>query len=310
MASKNLLTISSHVSHGYVGNRATVFPLQYYGWDVDAINTTNFSNHPGFGTFAGKASPPELVNDIFQGLKDIVDFDEHYDLILTGYSPNDEVLQIIYNQLITVFNSSSSAKKPQWIVDPVLGDNGRLYVSEKVIPVYKAILSSGFVTLITPNQFELEILSDTKITDWDSIKTALLKIQELYNIPNVVLSSVLIDGEMYGVGYSAEAEEGKRVFYFPITQIHCHFNGCGDLFTALMANAFYENKNKLTPAVLGDVLVKLNLILEHSYKAEVEENGSTEVKSVKSLRIISSREVLLEDNREDIIGRVSYLVGV
>lgn len=34
-----VLAIQSHVVHGYVGNRAATFPLQYRGWDVDALNT-------------------------------------------------------------------------------------------------------------------------------------------------------------------------------------------------------------------------------------------------------------------------------
>ncbi|ABN67060.2 protein involved in bud site selection [Scheffersomyces stipitis CBS 6054] len=305
--SKSVLAVSSHVSHGYVGNRAMVFPLQYNGWDVDAINTTNYSNHPGYGSFAGKPTSSELVTDLFKGLKGIVDFNDTYDMVITGYTPNEEVLDIIYQQLLAVLNSDISRKKPQWIVDPVLGDNGRLYVSEKVIPIYKKILSSGFVTLITPNQFEFEILTETKITDWTSVRQAFRRAHELYKITNIVISSVLVDGQMFGVGYSAKAEEQHQIFSFPISQIHCHFNGCGDLFTALVANQFHENKYTLSPKVLGDVLVKLNLILERTYNEEIETKGVESVSEVKSLRIISSRDILLADHSEDIIDRVSYL---
>jgi pyridoxine kinase len=42
-----LLSIQSHVVHGYVGNRAATFPLQLLGYDVDTINTVQFSNHTG-----------------------------------------------------------------------------------------------------------------------------------------------------------------------------------------------------------------------------------------------------------------------
>ena len=40
------------------------------------------------------------------------------------------------------------------VLDPVMGDEGRLYVSEKVIPVYKNLLREA--DLILPNQFEAE----------------------------------------------------------------------------------------------------------------------------------------------------------
>lgn len=35
---------------GYVGNKAAVFPLQLLGFDVDPINSVQFSNHAGMLT--------------------------------------------------------------------------------------------------------------------------------------------------------------------------------------------------------------------------------------------------------------------
>lgn len=40
------------------------------------------------------------------------------------------------------------------VLDPVMGDDGRLYVSEDVIPVYQNLLHDA--DLILPNQFEAE----------------------------------------------------------------------------------------------------------------------------------------------------------
>ena len=42
-----VLSIQSHVGSGYVGNKAATFPLQALGFDVDAINSVQFSNHTG-----------------------------------------------------------------------------------------------------------------------------------------------------------------------------------------------------------------------------------------------------------------------
>lgn len=42
-----VLSIQSHVVHGYVGNRCCVFPLQRLGFDVSFINSVQFSNHTG-----------------------------------------------------------------------------------------------------------------------------------------------------------------------------------------------------------------------------------------------------------------------
>lgn len=40
------------------------------------------------------------------------------------------------------------------VLDPVMGDQGRLYVDQDVVPVYKNLLHDA--DLILPNQFEAE----------------------------------------------------------------------------------------------------------------------------------------------------------
>lgn len=302
MCLKTVLSILSHVVHGYVGNRATVFPLQFAGWDVDAVNTTHFSNHPGYGTFKGSASTPQLIDDILTGLEEAIGTTGEYDMVLTGYTPNDEVLEVIFERLTATFQKASVP--PVWVLDPVLGDNGKLYVLEKVVPVYKRLFSSGYVTLTTPNQFEFELLSGTKITDWASVSRAFEQFNRAFDVRNVVLSSVIIEDAMYCVGFSGNK---KQIFYFPIQQINCNFNGCGDLFTALLANAFYNNDSQLSPQVLSDVLVKLNKILQHSYECEQRDTGMSDIKLVKDIRIVPLRHLLLLDNGNELINRVKFI---
>ncbi|KAG7660823.1 BUD17 [[Candida] subhashii] len=299
---KSLLSISSHVVHGYVGNRAMVFPLQYTGWDVDALNTTNYSNHPGYGSFSGTASSAELVSDILAGLSKILKFN-HYDIILTGYTPNADVLEVVKNEILNIMHGP---EKPKWIVDPVLGDNGRLYVSEKVIPVYKDIFASGHVSLTTPNQFEFETLSGVKVTSWDSIKEAVNRFNELYKVDNLVISSIHIDEELYCVSYS---KESGKTFYIPIRQIPCNFNGSGDLFTAILANSYYDNEYRITPEVISDTVTKLHKILDFSYQDELNQtnNQDKEVTLVKDIRVIAAKDVLLENHTLELIEEVVYL---
>lgn len=281
---KLLLAVSSHVSHGYVGNRAMVFPLQFNGWDVDAINTTDYSNHPGYGKFQGRPTDPQLVRDLFRGLHDIVDYNE-YEVIISGYSPNAAILTVVYEEISKVF---AEGAQPLWIVDPVLGDNGKLYVNEDVVPVVKKILESGHVALTTPNQLEFELLTDTKLTSWDSVKQAFTTFHELYPVKQAVLTSVSVEGKVYIVGLS-----NNQVYALPVNEIACHFNGCGDVFAGLLAHAFHSNGGRLSVEVLADVTTRLHRILEHSL---AEESASTKhpVTLVKDIRLVSSRHVLLD----------------
>ena len=41
-----------------------------------------------------------------------------------------------------------------WVLDPVMGDNGKLYVAEDVVPAYASLVQHA--DLILPNQYEAE----------------------------------------------------------------------------------------------------------------------------------------------------------
>ena len=65
-----VLSIQSHVVFGYAGNTAAVFPLQRLGREVWAINTVEFSNHTGYGSWKGKVLGAELVHELASGLEE------------------------------------------------------------------------------------------------------------------------------------------------------------------------------------------------------------------------------------------------
>ncbi|KAF8825548.1 hypothetical protein HHX47_DHR6000288 [Lentinula edodes] len=56
-----VLSIQSHVAFGYVGGKAAAFPLQCLGYDVDLVNTVNFSNHAGLSGLNFKYVESELI---------------------------------------------------------------------------------------------------------------------------------------------------------------------------------------------------------------------------------------------------------
>ncbi|KAL1737634.1 Ribokinase-like protein, partial [Schizophyllum fasciatum] len=64
-----VLSIQSHVAFGYVGGKAAVFPLQCLGYDVDVVNTVNFSNHSGYGRFGGTRASASDLRSIFDTME-------------------------------------------------------------------------------------------------------------------------------------------------------------------------------------------------------------------------------------------------
>lgn len=75
------------------GNRAATFPLQTLGYDVDVINTVQFSNHTGYGYTNGHKTSPEQLQAIFEGLaaNGLI----NHERVLTGYIPGAEALQVV-----------------------------------------------------------------------------------------------------------------------------------------------------------------------------------------------------------------------
>ena len=66
----NILSLQSHVAYGHVGNSAAVFALQRLGIEVWPVHTVQFSNHPGYGGFRGRAFDAGLIGDVVQGIEE------------------------------------------------------------------------------------------------------------------------------------------------------------------------------------------------------------------------------------------------
>lgn len=67
--SPRVLSIQSHVVAGCVGNKAAVFPLQLLGFEVDAVNTVQFSNHTGYPLWKGKVLSGEELWDLIDAME-------------------------------------------------------------------------------------------------------------------------------------------------------------------------------------------------------------------------------------------------
>ena len=90
-----VLSIQSHTVHGYVGNKSAVFPLQLLGFDVDPINSVQFSNHTGYdGGFKGQVLDGAELWDLVKGL-DANQLLPGYSHLLTGYIGSPSFLRTV-----------------------------------------------------------------------------------------------------------------------------------------------------------------------------------------------------------------------
>lgn len=75
--------------------------------------------------------------------------------MLSGYAPNAAAVEAIgYIGRDLQLKASTKPGSFFWVLDPVMGDQGKLYVAEDVVPAYMELIRSA--DLILPNQFEAE----------------------------------------------------------------------------------------------------------------------------------------------------------
>ena len=79
-----VLSIQSSVIFGYVGNNIARPVLQTLGYDVWCVDTVNFSNHPGYGSFTGSVKEAHKIQEEINGLANL-DILGDCDAILSGY---------------------------------------------------------------------------------------------------------------------------------------------------------------------------------------------------------------------------------
>jgi pyridoxine kinase len=228
-----ILSIQSHVVSGYVGNKCAVFPLQLLGHDVDPLNTVQVSNHSGYKNFKGHKFDAAHFNDILDALN-ANNLDE-YQIILSGYLGTCQIVPELAKNISKLLNKS---KDSIYILDPVLGDNGKLYLPLEMIDMYLKHLIP-LASLITPNQFEFELLTNS--TNINSVSEVIEKCKTL-KVREIIITSIKLTSEeikleaclntMRLFAYS-ELENKSWIIQFP--SYSDHFTGTGDLFSSLVS---------------------------------------------------------------------------
>lgn len=76
-----------------------------------------------------------------------------------------------------------------------MGDNGKMYVPKELLPIYKTNIVP-LADILTPNQFEAELLTDMKINCVDDALNA-IDILHKYGCQTIVLSSTELGNNDY-----------------------------------------------------------------------------------------------------------------
>ncbi|WP_027634036.1 pyridoxamine kinase [Clostridium hydrogeniformans] len=223
---------------------STIMPIMsIMGCEVSFLPTMILSSHTGgFGTPAKMESSEYMKNHI-NHWKDI---NPYFNGIYVGYIPS-----LNHGEIIKEFIDNFNKKDTVLLVDPILGDGGKLYSSftEENIDMMKEIIKGA--NIITPNYTEATLLLGEKYKTTISLKEVIYLGERLIgnNIDNVVITSVPLEDENNKANVFVMDNKGEyKIISTPY--IGGSYPGTGDAFTSILLawvlrnGSLYEGAHK------------------------------------------------------------------
>lgn len=226
-AMKNkILLINNLPGYGKVALSAMFPVLSAMGCDIYNLPTALVSNTLDYGKF-------EILDTTDYMEKTLKVWEElgfEFDCICTGFITSE-----VQVQLVSDYVRKQKKKGVFSVVDPIMGDDGRLYngVTQETVKNMRELCEVA--DIITPNFTEAAFLTgmylDKKCVDQDEIYCMLDKLSGGKKQSVVITSVDGTDGGHYVCGFSRETDQ---YFIYPFKMIPVRFPGTGDLFSAYM----------------------------------------------------------------------------
>ncbi len=223
----NILSIQSHVAYGHVGNASAVFPMQRLGVEVWPIHTVQFSNHTGYGAWKGRVFEGGMIDEVMAGIAERGVLPS-CDGVLSGYMGSADIGHAI---LSAVERVRAANPRALYCCDPVIGDVGRGVFVRPGIPEFMREQAVPAADIVTPNQFELELLTDIEVRTLADAHRAVDALRDAG--PKVVLVTSLVTEETPDDCIDLMAADAKGAFRLRTPKLDVNVNGAGDAIAAL-----------------------------------------------------------------------------
>ncbi|TCR61696.1 pyridoxal kinase PdxY [Bosea sp. BK604] len=223
----NILSIQSHVAYGHVGNASAVFPMQRLGVDVWPIHTVQFSNHTGYGAWKGRVFDGATIDEVMEGIAERGVLPT-CDGVLSGYMGSADIGHAI---LSAVERVRAANPKAMYCCDPVIGDVGRGIFVRPGIPEFMREQAVPAADIVTPNQFELELLTDIEVKTISDAHRAVETLRDAG--PKVVLVTSLVTEETPADAIDLMAADAQGAYRVRTPKLDVSVNGAGDAIAAL-----------------------------------------------------------------------------
>lgn len=243
---------------GKIALSAMIPILSAKGIDVASLPTALVSNTLDFGKFdiLDTSDYMEKTVDIWHELG------FQFDCISTGFMVNPKQIDII-EKLI------NNQKKEDLlvVVDPIMGDEGKLYngIDENNVQIMRRL--SAYADILIPNFTEACFLTN-HFYDNNTLSTAeaheLIAQCRKLGTKSVVITSASVNGSPCVIGYDHIAEEQ---FCLSFELIDVRFPGTGDIFSAVLISDVL-NGSCLREATQNAMNTVSTIIMDNMDKSE------------------------------------------
>ncbi len=259
----NILSIQSWVSYGHVGNASALFPLQRLGAEVWAVNTVQFSNHTGYGSWTGDVFTGAQVAKVIEGIEARGAF-ARCDAVLSGYMGDRSIGEAILEAARRV---KAANPKAVFCCDPVIGDDDTGDYVRPGIADYMRDHAVPAADIITPNRYEVERLLGTKLNTVADAKAAIAALQA--RGPRTVLITSLRTEATPAGAMDMMVGEGGQYWLLRTPLEDVQVNGAGDAISALFL--FHRLATGSAAAALSNAGSSIHGLLRRTAEARSRE---------------------------------------
>ena len=237
--SKHILLVHDLAGYGKVSLSAMMPVLSHMGHHLYTLPTALVSNTLDYGKFYIQ----ETTEYMRQSLKVWAELGFSFDVVSTGM-----ILSAEQAALVSDFCEQSAKKGALVFVDPIMGDEGKLYngVTPSTIQSMEEMIACA--DLIYPNYTEACYLTGTQY-DPEGVdrETAFQLLDNLHahGAKSVLITSITVDGQHSVAGFNHMTGEHFLLGY---TEIPVRFPGTGDIFSAVLIGHLLDGM-ELKPSV-------------------------------------------------------------